>query len=419
MQSIITVIPNIIDQHHEDSSFNWLLRNNAVNQPHYKLKDLMKLDERVEAHIDGLRIAGDPGWEICREALACDETGEVFTATVLAFESAIPNRMNAILNAVDGNEELQRAWISALGWIDFQKVVKPVQKLINAKSPTLKYIGLTAHAIHRKDPGTLLAQYVHEENSIVRARAMKACGELGRRDLLYEILEHLNDSDQKCQFYAAWAAAVLGRFQSVSILRKIATQDGSHAEKACCMAARKMKTDEATAWLQQIGRKPNQIRLAIIGSGALGDPAVIPSLIKTMQIPELARPASEAFSMITGVDIAYEDLEGDWPDGFEAGPTENPEDEDVEMDPDEDLPWPNPGLIQEWWGNNKNNFRSGTRYLCGKPISEQQCQHVLRHGYQRQRAAAAIELAIMNPGQPLFEVRAPGFRQKRFLGLNR
>ena len=42
--------------------------------------------------------------------------------------------------------------------------------------------------------------------------------------------------------------------------------------------------------------------------------------------------------MITGVDIAYEDLEGAWPEGFVAGPTEDPEDENVAMDPDEDLP---------------------------------------------------------------------------------
>jgi uncharacterized protein (TIGR02270 family) len=131
----------------------------------------------------------------------------------------------------------------------------------------------------------------------------------------------------------------------------------------------------------------------------------------------MARVAGESFTMITGVDLAYDDLEGEWPEGFEAGPTEEPEDEDVEMDPDEDLPWPEPELIHEWWGKNKNNFQNGTRYLCGKPISEQQCQHVLRYGYQRQRAAAAIELAIMNPGQPLFEVRAPGFRQQKLLGI--
>jgi uncharacterized protein (TIGR02270 family) len=89
----------------------------------------------------------------------------------------------------------------------------------------------------------------------------------------------------------------------------------------------------------------------------------------------------------------------------------------VDMDPDENLPWPNPKLIETWWQKNKQNFKSGVRYLCGKPISEEQCQHVLKYGYQRQRAAAAIELAMMHPGTPVFNVKAPGFRQLVALGL--
>jgi uncharacterized protein (TIGR02270 family) len=121
--------------------------------------------------------------------------------------------------------------------------------------------------------------------------------------------------------------------------------------------------------------------------------------------------------MVTGVDIAYEDLEGKWPEGFEAGPTENPEDDYVELDPDEDLPWPNPQLIQKWWGRHKSQFSSGARYLMGKPISPDHLQHVLRTGRQRQRAAAALELAMLYRGQPLFEVRMPGFRQTQVLGL--
>ena len=177
--------------------------------------------------------------------------------------------------------------------------------------------------------------------------------------------------------------------------------------------------DLATAlnWQKELAQNTESIRLSVMGAGIIGDPVSIPWLIEQMKVPVLARAAGESFTMITGVDIAYQDLEGKWPEGFEAGPTENPEDEDVEMDPDEDLPWPNPELIQKWWTQNKGRFSGGTRYLLGKPISEEQCQHVLRNGYQRQRAAVALELAMMNPGQPLFEVRAPGFRQKKLLGL--
>ena len=60
---------------------------------------------------------------------------------------------------------------------------------------------------------------------------------------------------------------------------------------------------------------------------------------------------------------------GEWPEGFEAGPTDAPEDENVGMDPDEDLPWPKPEALHAWWKNRQGQFRPGTRYLLGKPMS--------------------------------------------------
>jgi uncharacterized protein (TIGR02270 family) len=138
-------------------------------------------------------------------------------------------------------------------------------------------------------------------------------------------------------------------------------------------------------------------------------------LIEQMTVPEVARVAGEAFSMITGVDLAYEDLDTNPPEGFQAGPTEDPEDENVAMDPDENLPWPHPSALKKDWDARKSRFSTGNRYLLGEPIQPESLRNALRNGYQRQRAAAALELAILQPGQPLFEVRAPAFRQQRWL----
>ena len=41
-----TVITKIVSQHAEEAAFLWLLRSNAIRQPHYALKDLAKLDDR-------------------------------------------------------------------------------------------------------------------------------------------------------------------------------------------------------------------------------------------------------------------------------------------------------------------------------------------------------------------------------------
>jgi len=80
----MTVVINIVTQHAEEASFQWLIRDSAVHEPHYTFKDLAN---RVEAHLDGLRIVGNAGWQICKQALIDEEPGEVFAATVLAFSS--------------------------------------------------------------------------------------------------------------------------------------------------------------------------------------------------------------------------------------------------------------------------------------------------------------------------------------------
>jgi uncharacterized protein (TIGR02270 family) len=410
------MIPVVIEQHAEESSFLWLLRNGAIYEPHYSLYDLAHLDDRTEAHIDGLRIAGDEGWEICKETLAWEEPGEIYAAGVLAFESGDSERIKEVIKKGIAEEELSKGLISALGWIPFEQVVGYIQKFLDSGIVELRRIAIAAMAVHRQEIGRYLDTAVNDEDPKLRARAFKAVGELGRENLLQAVTSNLND-DSKCLFYAAWSAAILDQTSSIPVLQEVAQAGGPYSEKACTMALRRMSIPGGHAWIKELESNPELQRLAVVGTGALGDPAFIPKLFDTMAIPELARVAGEAFSMITGVDIAYEDLEGEWPEGFEAGPTESPEDEDVDMDPDEDLPWPEPELIANWWQKNKGNFQNGTRYLCGQPISEEQCQHVLRHGFQRQRAAAALELAMMNPGQPLFEVRAPGFRQQKLLGL--
>lgn len=410
------VIPEIINQHAEEAAFNWLMRNDAVSAPHYDLLDLAHLDDRVEAHIDGLRIAADSGWEICHEAMAMEEPGEIFTAGVLAFESLIPERMDTMLGAVESDDELKRALVSAFGWIEFNHISGPMQRLLSADLAFLRYLGLGAHAIHRRDPGVVLVQLMESPDPLVRGRALKAAGELGRVDLVPAVRAHLQDQEEKCRFYAAWSAMLLGDSAGMTHLEKLAVEPGTCSQRACDLVMRKTQPFNAMPWLTQLAQQPELLRSAMQGYGALGDPAALPMLLEMMEAPETARPAGEAFSMITGVDIAYEDLEGEAPEGFEAGPTENPEDEDVALDPDEDLPWPDLELIERWWGDHRKQFQAGKRYLCGKLVSPEQCGYVLKHSYQRQRAAAALELVLMKTGQPLFELRAPGFLQQRVLG---
>jgi len=42
------IIEDIVSQHAEEAAFLWLLRDGAVRAPHYNLKDLADLEERVD-----------------------------------------------------------------------------------------------------------------------------------------------------------------------------------------------------------------------------------------------------------------------------------------------------------------------------------------------------------------------------------
>lgn len=411
-----TVIPHIIDQHAEEAAFLWLLRRNAVYAPHYNLKDLAKLDSRVEAHIDGLRIAGDYGWEACCNNLEFKGAGEVFAAGILALEGDNSERIGKVYQVAEETPETVTGLISAFGWVEPHHLQGKVSGLLVSKNPLWRQVGIAACAIHRIDPGKYLYQAIQDDDPRLKARALRAAAELGRVDLKQAVLDQVNDQNATVGFWATWAAVLLGaRGNALSLLQTRIIEGSEFSVKAMSAAFRVLGLNEVKEVLKGLVQNEDRLRGAVIGSGISGDPSYIPWLIKQMEVPKLAKIAGESFSLITGIDIAYDDLDGELPKDFAVGPTENPEDENVAMDADEDLPCPDPLLIDSWWKQYQHNFLPGRRYLLGKPVNELQCQSVLRTGKQRQRQAAALELALMQPATPLFETRAIGRRQQQWL----
>src|SRR5205823_6232050 len=119
----------IVEQHAEEAAFLWHLRAAATAAPHYLLADLTRLDGRVEAHLDGLRVAGEPGWEIIKAALVeIGEPDEVFAAAVLAFEGGNAAKIQDVLTAGTAKPEGVRGLISALGWLTYEEASRPIKE---------------------------------------------------------------------------------------------------------------------------------------------------------------------------------------------------------------------------------------------------------------------------------------------------
>jgi uncharacterized protein (TIGR02270 family) len=134
--------------------------------------------------------------------------------------------------------------------------------------------------------------------------------------------------------------------------------------------------------------------------------------------PSKAWLAGEAFSMITDdnrVDLTYRDLDRRPPVDFQSGPNDDQADENVALDEDDQLPWPDPAKVAEWWTKNKARFSLGTAYFLGQPKASADWLGALSDAFQCQWRAATLELAIRQPNRAVFEVRARGRLQRQLL----
>lgn len=411
------IVPIVVALHAEEAALLWLRRDLAVAAPHYQLQDLADLDGRLAAHLDGLRIAGDAGWAICLEELKSEEPEELFPAAVLAFQRGDRERIETVLTHSDGKSARARAVVSALGWLSSSQAPAHIDNLLQASAPFKRRMGIAAAVAHRLDPGAELECALRDADVPLRARALRAIGELGRRDLLPAANDGLRSDDSRVRFWSAWTLARLSDQRcAVEVLRRSVESQSVDDRLALPLVLGRIDAVEASAWLKRLACDGRTARTAAIGGGIAGRPEAIEWLLEMVGTAALARVAGEAFSMITGADLATEKLEGSPPAGFAAGPTEDPANDDVAMDADENQAWPDAAKVAAWWQRRRGEFVPGARCLCGRTMNEPWLEQVLRCGYQRQRAVAAVELSLARPDQPLFNVRAMALRQQQWLG---
>jgi uncharacterized protein (TIGR02270 family) len=377
---------------------------------------LRKLDDRVAAHLDGLATAGEAGWRFHEAGLDSPSPGTVFCATVRAIEDRQIATLDRVLSMSAASPAIVPAVADAFEWVSPETLQGIGAGLLASLDPVERLAGVTACASHRIDPGASLARWARDDDPRVRARVLRSAAEPGRLDLSPLCAAATDGDEPECRFWGAWSSVLFGnRGTALDVLVRTAVASGAARTPAFRLSLQAMTAAAAHAWLQDIARDPRQLRWLIQGSGIAGDPVYVPWLIKYMAEAATARVAAEAFALITGVDLTARGLDGPRPQGFDAGPSDDPDDENVDMDADEGMPWPDVRKIQAWWDANAGRFPAGNRIFIGAPVTREHCFEVLRSGCQPQRDLAAHYLCLLDPGTPLFNTHAPAWRQQRML----
>ncbi len=304
-------------------------------------------------------VAGQYGIGLAHQALERPGAGEVFVATVRAIENQDAARLDKLLAIAEALPSSQgRAALSLrMDERGGRGVAKP---LLESAQPWRQEVGLAACAMHAVDPGLALARALRDDDVRLRARALRVAGRCGRRDLVNACVAALADEEDRCAFEAARSGLLLGdRAESLRSLKALAIGEGGMMPMNF-LALRVLKVvspEDAQTMLAALGDDPTQIRTLIRGIAIAGDPHYVPWLIAQMEDLKLARLLGEAFSFITGLDLANLDLDRKPPEGVDFGPNDDPDDADVAMDEDDSLPWPDPSKIAG----------GGARTACASP----------------------------------------------------
>jgi uncharacterized protein (TIGR02270 family) len=410
------VINSVVEQHADEAAMLYLHHTILCHAPHVTLRDLRRLDDRLAAHLDGLAIAGEHAWPFCEAALDPPSPGPVFTAAIGAIAERDQAKLDRLFALAKASPVSVNGLKSAFGWLEGEQLKGIVAVLLGSEDWLRRAVGIAACAMHRVDPGIISARRLQDPAAEVRARALRAVGEIGCADAGPACVAAIRDEDSECRFWSAWSSVLLGnRGDALQSLTDACLHSNPRRPRAFCVALQAMSVGAGHDVLRQLTQDAVELRWLIQGAGIVGDPTYVPWLSNHMRVAKTARLAAEAFTLITGADLRVLHVEGERPENFESGPNDDPEDPNVDMDPDDGLPWPNVEKIEQWWMANSVRFQKGRRYFMGAPVTRGHCIDVLKNGYQRQRILAAHYLCLLEPGTPLFNTSAPAWRQQRLL----
>ena len=405
------VINKVLEIHADEVAFLYTQRKNSIISPAFNLSDIAHMDNRLSGHIDGLLLGGKNSWDFCEQGLEIGDDGEVFAAAVFAIGNKDFNQLDQVFEVAGDDAVLLDAIADAFVWSDFEMVKQPLNKLLQLDIDEKIYVALTALSEFRCDLikyEKYIIKALESDNILLQQRALTIIGIIDMPACQPYLVNAMKSDDENIAFLANRSATRFGNAEGLERLKTFVTHP-VFGEQALLYIILQKDMENTVEMLRNLYKDDSTQRLSILGLGYIGKTNSIPSLIQLMDNPELSRIAGYAFSMITGVNLETAGLVADKPDGVDAGPTEDPEDDNVESDQDEDLPWPDSEKIRHWWSQTENHsqYSSSERYLCGKTMSKKELKVALKEGDQCLRIFAASCLGAYERDKPMFNVHSP------------
>ena len=435
------IIPPLVHRHAGDAAFYWQQHDGSVHSPLVGLPQLLEFDRLLDAHLDGLRVAGQSGWEITLAQLQrWQRAPEVFVSSVLALEHSDPGTRLAAVWAVVQKDPARtlRGLISALAWGPTEQSLGWCRHWLgDERTPIpLAVAASRAVAIRLRQPGQS-GLSTHEAVAAVLAQSLPkaiASSDVHLRAAACRLLPHwdesqlvplLQDTEPRVR-----AEAAIGLMQALhrdtrqSNARLRTTSERQHDLQSQAAAALWLVTHEACQNLTSLSGLPRtqaQYRLmrwlchlglaAPMGHAGVanliellpprlalwfilhhGNGHYLPWVVQRMADPEVSRLAGWVWSALTGVNLRHQGLALP-----PRSPTETPRTTDIQ---DPGLPDPHAAAVEHsGWV-----LPSHVVSLAGRPVDQAVLIQALWHAPQAIRWIANQRLGFA--GVSTIDIRA-------------
>lgn len=369
----------VLQQHLEDAAFCWLRRQDALWSPLYARDELGRIDQILDAHLEGLRVAGVEAIAPALENLDRWQTDdEAFVSTYVLAHSPAATALAQLEGALIEEPDLATGAGAALLWAGSDAALPLLQRWWHSSEAALRRAALPAAMRHpRVKRSTVVLDSEESIDASLRARAHRAVGEWRLDEFGTQVRRGLDDVSARCRLEAAVALSLLGDPAAADgIVDALPALEGRTRRRAVLAWAAGATAPAFAAAFNRLVAQPEWHRDLIWALAFRGDGAGLPHLAWWLQFPQHARLAAYAIVHVTGLDLEDQGLWLDDGSDDDAQGGENDDDsadhvhdhDDDELDEDDGLLEPDAAALAAWVERQSDRFVAGQCYLAGELI---------------------------------------------------